>query len=95
MRESFRGIVWPRVEQVSGADGVPVYRYPIVGMLVTDTPIEGTAAGEVVLVGDAPGLAAVLARIDRGHAERTMGDAADVMMHLADLEPGPAPTDPR
>lgn len=49
MREHFRGVVWPRLP-VDIAGGT-VYRYAIVGVLVTDQAIEGLHPNETVLAG--------------------------------------------
>lgn len=91
-REHFRGVVWPRqnltTPPVRGPEG-PVYRYAIVGMLVTDTPLafenkDPNTISEVVLDGSCPGVAGLLQMVRRGRAVYTLGDATSVLCSLDD-----------
>lgn len=89
MKEQFRGVVWPREESVDSA-GKPVYRYVVVGMLVTDTPIEGLDPNETIIDGAMTrhvaemGMAGALERAPKFKASRPLGDSNSVLLSLAD-----------
>lgn len=98
--EHFRGVVWPR--PADDTDGKPTYRYAIVGMLITDTPIAGLDPNETVIDGtltrfvDEMGIAGALEHAPKFHAARTIGDANNVLLSLAELVGAPlAPTSPK
>lgn len=76
--ELFKGIIWPR-DQVNG-----LYRYTIIGMVVSNTPIEQfEGKNEVFLAGESK-LADPL--IDIRHRESNFGgDATNVLLSLRDM----------
>lgn len=89
-KEAFRGVVWPREAQ-DDLQGKPVYRYVIVGMLVTDKPIEGLHSNETVLDGvinlhdGENGIGDVLAKAGKFLPAYPVGDATSVLLGLSDI----------
>ena len=82
MKEYFKGVVWPRETQ-AGPSG-PVYRYVVVGMVVTDTPIEEFhGKNEVFLDGPGQGIALSLAGVNSRPPKFKLGDAASVLVSLS------------
>ena len=87
MQEQFRGVVWPRPEVLDN-NGKPAYRYVVVGMLVTDTPIEGLHPNETVLDGvveryvSEMGFAGAIQRAPKFQAATPLGDATSVLLRL-------------
>lgn len=80
-REHFRGVIWPR-ESVKGPEG-KIYRYPIVGMLLSDHPIEMfEGKNEIVLDGDVHGMSDILEVAPRGKARYALGTADNVLCSL-------------
>jgi hypothetical protein len=85
--EAFRGVVWTR-EQALDNNGKPVYRYAIVGMLVTDTPIAGLDPNETVIDSEAVffdnsgGIAVALSNAKKFKAAAPLGDASSVLCSL-------------
>lgn len=77
-KEHFRGVVWPRqsdtVPPKHGPDG-PVYRYAIVGMLVTDTPLSFNHLDEVALDGGCLGIGSELQFVRQAKTSFRPGDA--------------------
>jgi hypothetical protein len=90
LKEHFRGVVWPR-EASQDASGKPVYRYVIVGMLATDTPIEGLHPNETVIDGtmlrhvSEMGMAGAIERAPKFTAPYPLGDATWVLLSLEDI----------
>lgn len=90
LKECFRGVVWPR-EPMDSRDGKPVYRYVVVGMLVTDQPIEGLAPNETVIDGTVPrydemmGMTGMLSRAPKFTPRQPLGTADDILCSLNDL----------
>ncbi|XXX79139.1 hypothetical protein WMF30_10235 [Sorangium sp. So ce134] len=78
-QEHFRGVIWPR-GLYEGS-----YRYAVVGMLVTDSPVQGLFGNELVLNGAGNGVAAALASVPQAPAARKIGDANDVLTGLDTL----------
>ena len=81
-------MVWPRQTEAhpsaeTDAAGNPIYRYSIVGMLVTDRPLKVPA--EFLVDGSAGGLSEVLEVLPKYAPSRPPGDAADVLCSLGDL----------
>lgn len=73
----FRGVVWNRT------DGNPnLYRYVIVGMLVTDKPLENIKENEVILDGSTFGLSDIIDMISQKPAKLVLGTADDVLTSL-------------
>lgn len=84
MKQHFKGVIWPRGEFKTGKR--KVYRYPIVGMLVTDQPIpEFEGKNEIVLDGASSEVALALANIKGRDPKYRTGDATNVMLHLNEL----------
>lgn len=77
MREHFRGVVWPK--QKNG-----LYRYVVVGMLVSETPIEGLSKDQIVLDGYAAGMKNVLEAIQQKPSS-FRGDANHALLELENL----------
>lgn len=71
-------ILWPQ-ETLPG----PLYRYTLVGLVVTDRPLEGVE-GEVVIDGPVP-LAEVFGAAAKRPARVKVGDAADVLERLNEV----------
>lgn len=91
MKEFFKGVVWPRqtdkCEPLTGPDG-PIYRYAIVGMLVTEEPIDAWDENTVVLCGPAFGVADMLSMLHKGWAPPHVAnsDATGVMLSLKEIK---------
>lgn len=80
-REHFRGVIWPR-DPMNGPQ-VKVYRYPIVGMIVSDQPIEMfESKNEIVLDGNVHGICDILEVAPRGKAFYPLGTAESVLCSL-------------
>lgn len=76
--ECFKGIIWPR-DRVDG-----LYRYVVVGMVVSNTPIEEfEGKNELFLAGESS-LADPLVRI-RHRESDFKGDATNVLLSLRDM----------
>lgn len=62
------------------------YRYIVVGLLVTDKPLEGLEGkNEILLDGHAAGIAEALETITQKKLATRVGDANDVLLRLQDL----------
>lgn len=87
MKEHFRGVVWPR-DSVEGRDGVPAYRYAIVGLLITDEPIEGLDPSQTVIdslievSGDKVGFSGAIARADKFESPYGFANAVELAANL-------------
>lgn len=82
-REHFRGVIWPR-ESIQGPMG-KLYRYPIVGMIVSDRPIEMFEdKNEIVLDGNVRGICDILEAAPRGKVSYPLGTADSVLCSLED-----------
>lgn len=79
--EHFRGVVWPH--KVLQEDGKTNYRYVIVGMLVTDQPLD-VPENESVIDGFA-GIADAIETAQKRKPNICVGDATDVLLNLAQL----------
>lgn len=89
---AFKGVVWnhgPR--QVNGET---LYRYIVVGAIVTDRSIaelepdpSRDVPSETILCGECPGLLEALASVQRGQVDRRFGDAGDVILRLGEIRP--------
>jgi hypothetical protein len=88
MKEHLRSIIWPR-QPLDGKGGVKLYRYTIVGILITDQPIDGLEGKtEVLLDGSSEGMANILASVKTKKVPFVMGDASNVLLSLADIPMG-------
>lgn len=83
MVEHFRGVVWPR-ERV---DDGRLYRYTIVGLLVTDKPLDGIEGkNEVVLDGSSfTLLSEALVSIKQVEPAIRIGDANMILTSLNEI----------
>jgi len=87
MREHFKGVIWPhgtRQAKVKGEkDLKTVYRYAIIGCLVTDAPIpKFDGKNEVVLDGATNGFVTILESFKGRKAKFKAGDANGVITTL-------------
>ena len=92
IRETTRMAVWPR-DPIDGPEG-KVYRYVVVGMIVTSEPLPGLAA-----LLDAPGiseavvdyttevaqLGPLLDSLPKRPPRQRLGDASDVLLSLKEI----------
>lgn len=84
-REHFRGVIWPR----DPMDGK--HRYVIVGMLVTDEPldtidgVQPNGISELFVDGNCSGVSYVLEVMKKYKSRRPLGDAVNVLLSLEDL----------
>lgn len=93
MNQYFKGVVWPResedVQVKSGKRTTVtrrVYRYVVVGMVVTDEPIEKfEGKNEIVLDGPVDGMVEPLLSIKSRKPEYILGDANSVLEGLNDI----------
>lgn len=83
MKEHFKGVVWPK-ESLPNTSGT-VYRYVVVGMIVTDQPIpEFNGKNEVFLDGTSFDVGSSLACVMSRKPKFELGDASDVLLSLKD-----------
>ena len=88
MREHLRAMIWPRQTEnlpstATDSAGKPIYRYTIIGMLVTDRPLD--VPDEFMVDGSAGGLSYTLEALPKYAPSRPPGDAVDVLCSLNDL----------
>lgn len=87
-RQHLKAIVWPRPP----TDEFPIYRYAIVGMLVTGKPIaslEGknrNGVSEFLIDGQVFGIADLLDFAHKGTSDVNHGDASNWLCALAEAE---------
>lgn len=80
MTQAFKGVVWPR-----GKRG-QLYSYAVIGVLVTDRPIEGIEGkNEVVLRSGAYGMAEALSGMTQVKPQLRIGDANMVLTNLNEI----------
>jgi hypothetical protein len=79
MKEHFRGVIWPH------NDKEDIYRYVVIGMLVTNKEIKELSGNQIVLDGSSIGLSECLTNIQQKEAKIIVGDATDVLLNLKDL----------
>lgn len=78
-KQHFRGVIWPRPEKDS------CYRYVVVGMLVTDTPIENFSGNDTIcLDGKSFQLMEALSAVEQTNPGvfPVRGDANSVLLRL-------------
>lgn len=88
-REHLKAVVWPRgpVDKAGGK----VYRYVVIGVVVSDKPIESLEGknthglSEYVVDEDCSGLAGLLGSMATREPNLRLGDAVDVLSSLADI----------
>lgn len=91
-REHLRAVVWPRRPE-DGPQG-KVYRYAVIGMYVSDKPLEGIEGfNETLLDSKSPGLGDLLSTMPhfvngRGYP---IGDATDALLCLGEMNFAPRP----
>lgn len=81
-QEYLRCVVWDRTDKDKPKK---CYRYVIVGMLVTDEPIESLSKNESVLDGMTFGLGDILSEIRQVKPKIRIGDANSVLCSLESL----------
>ncbi len=83
----FKGVCWPRgPSTIVSKDGKPIYRYAVVGVLVSDQPIEGLEGkNEVVLEGHGAMMAETLTTMPQREPNIKTGDATNVLLSLDEL----------
>jgi len=88
MTQHFRGVIWPR-PPMEGPAGT-VYRYPIVGMIVSSEPIEGFEGNEVAIDGDCDIAGTLIGQAKHTHLRHRAGTADIVLTSLHTLfhQPG-------
>lgn len=87
-REAFRGVVWPR-QLPSDATEPTVFRYAVVGMLVSDRRLPEFETGATTCLAGSTGgmLADALLELKRlDEPEEKFGDANDVLRRLREIE---------
>lgn len=88
MSTHFRGVVWPKQgiagkQPMLGPSGRKLYRYAVVGMVVSDQPLENVEGkNEILLDGMASGMAEAMSMIQQKRPAFTVGDANDVLLVL-------------
>lgn len=92
MRQHFKGIIWPRDSRDSKVRNgkkivdQKVYRYVVVGMIVTDEPItKFEGKNELLLDGPVNDLVEPLITIKDRKPRFKAGDASGVLCYLDDL----------
>lgn len=97
---AFKGVVWPRqskdVPPIVNEKGEKLYRYAVVGVIVTDKPFDplekvtkefGRPTNTATLCGSAEGLLEALGEIPRGEPTYPLGDAVSVLSSLDSIKP--------
>lgn len=79
MREYLRAVVWPKQQK---GDKQSNYRYVIVGVLVTDEPIEGFTENQHLVDSHTRGLAEKLQEMNSTEISEPLGDATTVLLKL-------------
>jgi len=82
MREHIKAIVWPRSPQ-KGPEG-PVYRYVVVGMVVSDQPIPEFEGRNQILLDGSTRVLLELSTV-QSRTSTFRGDACDVLTDLEQL----------
>lgn len=83
-RAEIKAVVWPRDPKDVKKD--KVHRYVIIGMILSDVPIDGLEGeNEVVIEGNCDGMIEILREIKKRKANRVIGDAVDAMLSLGDV----------
>lgn len=84
MKQHIKAVIWPKKPHV--VDGNNVYRYIIVGMLVTNAPLLGIEGNnEVVLDCEPADLAETLEELPKRKSKIKLGDATHVLLSLEHL----------
>jgi len=81
IKEHFKGVVWPRQNLDTPCD---VYKYVIIGMLVTDKPLP-LADNQVILDGYGAGMAEVIQSIRQSDQSINFSDATNVLLRLKEI----------
>ncbi len=87
-REHLRAVVWPKGPLTKGSK--TNYRYVVIGMLVTDRPLEGFEGQNEVVLDSATSIAEALTAMPRKrNVGPVFGDAVDVLLGLNRLKTKP------
>lgn len=87
----FRGVIWPRqgvagAEPLTGPRGHKLYRYAVVGMVVTDQPLENLEGkGTILLDGHGAGVAEAIDTVQQKRPAFLVGDATNVLLVLDNI----------
>ena len=88
MKEHFRGVIWPK-QKTNEVPKDGLYRYVVVGMLVTDKPMGSFDVNEVVVDGNTYGLVDILECVhkldERTRQNLWFSDANDVLVRLSHI----------
>lgn len=91
MNSHFRGVVWPKQgtldkQPIAGPSGRKLYRYVVVGMVVSDEPLENVEGkSEILLDGHAAGMAEAISTIRQTKPSFLLGDAEQVLLVLENI----------
>lgn len=86
MKQHFKAIIWPKEPKVNKNNNIKCYRYIIVGMIVTDKPLEKfEGKNEIFLDGESSQLAEAFQTINNREPKMKVGDATDVILSLNEL----------
>lgn len=77
--EHLRAVIWPR-GNVGGDGGV--YRYVVVGMLITDKPIETFESRNDIVLDGSVAIADMLESVPAFEPASPLGDAVSVLLSL-------------
>jgi hypothetical protein len=85
--EYLRAIIWPRqgedIPPATGGHGKPIYRYAIVGLILTDTPIDGLEGNQYFVDGQSFGIADMIAK--GTETDISLGNANTVLTGLDEI----------
>lgn len=80
--EYLRAVIWPRQKN---DDKVDKYKYVIIGMLITDKPIESLDTYEKVIDSRMHGLSLLLDMAQKRDPKIKLGTADDVLLDLGQI----------
>lgn len=88
MKEHFKGVIWPRTPFLGKTKQgeKTIHRYIIVGMLVTDEPIDKfEGKNELFCDGATQGMAIPFETVRKRKPKYTVGNATSVLLNLNSL----------
>jgi len=84
-KEHFKGVIWPRQNVDTPCD---IYRYVIIGMLVTDVPLD-LPNDQIILDGYGAGMGEVIEAIKQSNQTIRFSDATNVLLRLKEIDSVP------
>jgi hypothetical protein len=85
MDQYFKGIIWPRGPAPTPVGG-KLYRYTVIGMVITDKPLPDLEGkNEVLLEGHAAGIAEAIDSIPQRDPAYRVGTADSILLNLKNL----------